>query len=85
MDSPGGGGARTTRRVTIPIYGFTCAGSGALVAERALLRVPGVARVYVNAFTEMAYVEYEPTVTGVEQLAQAIGRAGLRAGNAAPV
>lgn len=78
-------GGRATRRVTIPIYGFACAGSGALTAERALVRVPGVVRVYVNAFTEMAYVEYEPAATSVAQLAQAIGRAGLRAGDAVPV
>ena len=71
--------------MTIPIYGFTCAGGGSLVAERALRRVPGVVRAYVNPYTEMAYVEYEPGLTGLEGLAAAIGRAGLRAGAATPV
>ncbi len=74
-----------TQRVTIPIYGFSCAGSGALAVERALTQVQGVVRVYVNAFTEMAYVEYEPAVTSVDHLAEAIEHVGLRAGDAVPV
>lgn len=68
------------RRVTLPIYGLGCGGGGALTAERALARVPGVVQAYVNPATEMAYVEYEPAVTGPEQLVAAIECSGFRTG-----
>jgi Cu+-exporting ATPase len=69
-----------TRRVTVPIRDFGCAGSGALIVERALLHVPGVVRAYVNAATEMAYIEYDPTCTGLEQLLAAVEHTGFHAG-----
>lgn len=69
-----------TRRVTVPILGLGCGGGGGLMAERALARVPGVTQAYVNPATEMAYVEYDPALTGPEHLVAAIEHAGLRAG-----
>jgi copper chaperone CopZ len=68
------------RRVTVPIYGLACGGGGALTAERSLTKVPGVRRTYVNPLTEMAYVEYDPTITQPVQLVAALERVGLRAG-----
>lgn len=68
------------RRVTLPIYGLGCGGGGALTAERALARVPGVRQTYVNPLTEMAYIEYNPTVAGSDQLIAAVEGVGLRAG-----
>lgn len=73
-----------TQRATLPIVDFGCAGSGALIVERALAHVPGVARVYVNAATEMAYIEYEPARTSVQQLIAAIEHAGFHAGQPIP-
>lgn len=73
-----GEGTRRTEHITIAITGFGCGGGGSLVAERAIARVPGVARVYVNPATEMAYVEYDPQVTKTEQLTAAVEQTGLR-------
>lgn len=67
-------------RITVAVYGLTQGGGGTLAAEQALSRVPGVSRAYVNAATEMAYVEYDPAQTTHAQLLRAIEGAGLRAG-----
>jgi copper chaperone CopZ len=69
----------TIRRLTLPIEGFRCGGGG-LMVERALAQVPGVRRVYVNVAMEMAYVEFETTVTEVSCLVTAVAHAGFRAG-----
>ena len=69
-----------TARVTIPIFGFACGGGGCLVAERALARVAGVIRVYVNPATEMAYVEFDPVLATPQQLVAALELVGFRAG-----
>jgi copper chaperone CopZ len=69
-------------RVTLSIYGLGCGGGGALTVERCLARIPGVLRAYVNPLTEMAYVEYDPSLVGPGQLSDAIERTGFRAGEA---
>ena len=69
-------------RVTLPIFGLACGGGGALTIERCLVRTPGVRRAYVNPLTEMAYVEYDPSIVDPEQLCDAIRRVGFRAGEA---
>ncbi|HMQ29976.1 MAG TPA: heavy-metal-associated domain-containing protein [Chloroflexaceae bacterium] len=66
-----------TQRMTVPIYNLSCAGGGALVVERTLARTPGVARVYVNPATEMAYVEYDPETTTAQAVADAVTVAGF--------
>jgi P-type Cu2+ transporter len=68
------------RRATLPILGFGCAGSGALIAERALARVPGVINVYVNPVTEMAYVRYDDARCALGALIKAIEGAGFKVG-----
>ena len=65
------------RQVTIPIGGFGCLGSGALIVERTLAQEPGVIRVSVNPATEMAYVTYDGRLTDKERLNTAIERAGF--------
>lgn len=65
-----------TQRTTVPIYNLSCAGGGALVVERTLAKTPGVARVYVNPATEMAYVEFDPEAITSSALAAAITAAG---------
>lgn len=67
-------------RLTMAIYGLACGGGGALIVERALAKLPGVMRVYVNPAMEMAYVEYDPTRLSWEQLAAAVESVGFRAG-----
>lgn len=69
-----------TQRITLPIYDLSCGGSGVLIVERALANVPGVAHVYVNPATEMAYVQYDPTVVETQQLIHAVQQAGFRTG-----
>lgn len=58
---------------------LTCGGGGALSVERALARIAGVQRVYVNPVTEMAYVDYNPGVTTVAELVAAVEHCGYRA------
>jgi copper chaperone CopZ len=65
------------QRVTLPIYNLSCGGGGALTVERALTKVPGAMRVYVNPATEMAYVEYDAEQVSLEQLAETIAQAGF--------
>jgi cation transport ATPase len=67
----------TTQRMTVPIYNLGCAGGGALVVERTLARTPGVARVYVNPATEMAYVEFDPDALSPSAVTAAVTAAGF--------
>ncbi len=69
----------STQRVTLEIEGLACGGGGSLSAERALLRLKGVRHAYVNPATEMAYVEYDPTLLDPSDLVRAIEAAGLHA------
>ena len=64
--------------ITIAITGFSCGGGGCLIVERAIAKVPGVRRVYVNPATEMAYVDYDPQLLDGAQLIGAVERTGLR-------
>lgn len=68
----------STKHVTVEIVGLSCGGGGSLAVERALARVPGVVRVYVNPMTEMAYIEYDPDACESDQFARAVERAGFR-------
>lgn len=67
----------TRRRVTIPIGGLGCLGSGALIVERALAQAPGVIRAYVNPATEMAYVTYDDRLVDRDRLITVIEEAGF--------
>lgn len=66
-------------RTTFAISGLGCGGGGVLTVERALAKLAGVARVYVNPATEMAYVEYDPTQVTPRQLTDAVSRVGFHA------
>ena len=72
--------ASACQRVTFPTYGLACGGGGALDVERALQRVPGVRRAYVNSLTEMAYVQLDPARVCTDQLAATVLDLGLKAG-----
>ena len=69
-----------TQRITLPIDGLSCGGGGALMIERALIRTPGVVYVYISPATEMAYVEYNPTVAEPAHLINVVEQAGFRVG-----
>jgi P-type Cu+ transporter len=69
-----------TRRVAVPLSGLGCGGGGSLVIERALERVEGVARAYVNSATEMAYVEYDADRVAPLRLVATVEALGFRAG-----
>jgi copper chaperone CopZ len=71
------------QRLTFEIDGLTCGGGGALTAERALARLPGVSRVYVNPLTEMAYVEIDPDAASEQQLVATVADLGLQPGRPA--
>ncbi|NML31530.1 heavy metal translocating P-type ATPase [Paraburkholderia antibiotica] len=65
------------RVVEIDVGGMTCA-SCAMRVEKALSKVPGVARATVNLATEQARVESDATVEP-ERLAEAVRKAGYEA------
>ncbi len=71
------------QKITLPIEDFGCAGSGAIIVERTLAKVPGVVRVYVNAATEMAYVQYDADRCTIALLREAVARAGFHVGTQA--
>ena len=66
-------------RVELPIRGFDCPATGRVI-ERELALTPGVLKGYVNAATEIAYIEYDTAVTDPARIAQAIERAGYASG-----
>ncbi|MGB3327391.1 MAG: heavy metal translocating P-type ATPase, partial [Thermomicrobiales bacterium] len=65
----------TTADVSLPITGMTCASCVRRV-ERALTKVDGVAEANVNLATEKATVSYDPATTDLQQLRQAVEKAG---------
>lgn len=66
------------RRLTIGIDGLAC--GGALSVERAIARLPGVIRVYVNPLTETAYVELDPIRVSEDRIIAVVTGLGLRPG-----
>ncbi|MDY7040924.1 MAG: heavy metal translocating P-type ATPase [Chloroflexota bacterium] len=65
----------TTKTVSLPIGGMTCASCVAHV-EGALTNTPGVLNVNVNLATEKATVEYVPTMAGLPDFRRAVEEAG---------
>lgn len=66
------------RRLTIAIHGMGHCLSGREAVERALAAGEGVLHAYVNALTEMAYIEYDPLITNPGELAVLVERTGFR-------
>jgi Cu+-exporting ATPase len=68
-----------TATIEIPIKGMTCTNC-AMTIERTLNeKVPGVINASVNFATERAHVEYIPTIATVEDIIEAIEKAGYSA------
>lgn len=61
--------------VELPVTGMTCSNCAAGI-ERVLKRVPGVLSSSVNFATESAHVEYVPSVTDMDEIADAVEKAG---------
>lgn len=62
----------TRKHATLLLDEIGCGAMSAPTVENALLNVPGVARAYVSAVTEVAYVEYDADQCRVETLVAAI-------------
>lgn len=67
----------TTMRTALPLSFRVCGGGDCLGVERVLRRTPGVQDAYVNPATEMAYVEYDPSVTTHDALLETLREAKL--------
>ncbi|MDD3174147.1 MAG: heavy metal translocating P-type ATPase [Herbinix sp.] len=64
--------------VTMPIGGMTCAACAQRV-EKAIDKLPGVAKVSVNLATEKATVEYDPQQIKLSAIKQSIEKVGYKA------
>ena len=69
--------------VALRLVGMHCAGCAGTI-ERALKEAPGVSRASVNFASEEAHVDFDPAVTTVEGLIQAVRAAGYDAERKAP-
>jgi Cu+-exporting ATPase len=69
------GYAVATERITLPIWGMTCASCVSHV-ERALSGLEGVLSANVNLATEKATVEYVPTLVDLADFKRAVAEAG---------
>ncbi|HEY0385805.1 MAG TPA: heavy metal translocating P-type ATPase, partial [Pyrinomonadaceae bacterium] len=65
----------TGERVDLPITGMTCAACARRI-ERKLKKVSGVRQAGVNFATSRATVEYDPRMTGLRQLIEAVKEVG---------
>ena len=66
------------KNINIPVTGMSCANC-ALAIERTVKKLPGVVNASVNFASERAHVEYIPSLTSLEEMIQAIEKAGYGA------
>lgn len=77
--------AETRRfRFTLSLTGLQPVDQNALRVEEAIEHLPGVLHAYVNPVTEMAYVVYNPELTGEHKIAAAVRSPDFRALTAIP-
>ena len=65
----------STKQLTLPITGMTCANCVATV-ERNLKKANGVSSAVVNLSSERATVEFDPSLAGLPDLIGRVERAG---------
>ncbi|NTU71212.1 MAG: heavy metal translocating P-type ATPase, partial [Coriobacteriia bacterium] len=65
-------------RVTLDITGMTCASCSAII-EKVVGRMPGVERIAVNLATNTGVIDFDPTVTGIDEIITAIQDTGYGA------
>jgi Cu+-exporting ATPase len=66
----------TVRRIDLPVVGMTCANCANTVTRTLNKKVPGVVTASVNFGTETATVEYNPSLTSPQDMAEAVRKAG---------
>jgi P-type Cu+ transporter len=69
---------KNSERIDLPVTGMTCAACAARV-ERSLNKSEGVEEASVNLASERAMVRFDPAVTSVDQIVEAIRGAGYDA------
>ena len=69
----------STSTLELPITGMTCANCAATVERTLSKKVPGVVKAAVNFASEVAHVEYIPSLIDVESIAKAVEDAGYGA------
>src|SRR5574337_103225 len=69
--------SRARQAIDLPVAGMTCAACSGRI-EKALNKLPGVAA-SVNLATEIAHVSFQPGLETVEDLIDAVARAGYGA------
>jgi hypothetical protein len=67
--------------ITLPVEDLSGASGAPIIVEQALANMPGVLRVYMNAATEMAYVQYDAERCTVAALREALVCAGFPCGD----
>lgn len=72
----GGGITMNSQRSELPVVGMSCASCAATVERILNQKVPGVISASVNFGTESATVEYDPSATDLNTMAQAVRNAG---------
>jgi Cu+-exporting ATPase len=77
IQDAGYGVAKAT--VDIPVTGMTCANCAMTIERTLKKKVPGVVKASVNFASERASVEYIPSLTGLDEMIQAIQKAGYGA------
>ncbi|MBW1775287.1 MAG: cation-translocating P-type ATPase [Deltaproteobacteria bacterium] len=65
-------------QIELPVVGMTCANCAAAVERTLKKKVSGVIRAIVNFGTETATVEFDPAVTDVQAMAEAVKKAGYQ-------
>ncbi|MHC5037258.1 MAG: heavy metal translocating P-type ATPase [Planctomycetota bacterium] len=71
--------AGNAKRSEIPVVGMTCANCARTIERVLSNKVEGILSAHVNLATEIASVEYDPAVTELKSIAEAIERSGYRA------
>ncbi len=66
-------------KITLPITGMTCANCANTVERTLRKKVPGVLDASVNFATERASVKYDPAVTDIDRIIEAVEKAGYGA------
>ncbi|MFC1828744.1 heavy metal translocating P-type ATPase [Thermodesulfobacteriota bacterium] len=75
----GSGFTVATGKVEMPVTGMTCANCAMNIERTLNKKVRGVIDASVNFATERVYVEYVPSVTGIDDIVSAIKKAGFNA------
>jgi P-type Cu+ transporter len=73
--------ANSTRHIELQIGGMTCAHCPPAI-EKAIAAVPGVTSAQVNPATSMARIDYDPSLTRIASILQAVRTVGYTVGTA---